>query len=60
MILGIRGPQNQMIKFNTLADTPVIQEDGDQDGVYQTNKDKYLNCNLLYIQLFGYVHRYVV
>ena len=32
------GPQNQMMKLNTLADTPVIQEDRDQDGFYQPNK----------------------
>ena len=46
--IGI-GPQNQMMKLNTLEETPVIQEDKDQDGVYQTNKDKYLNCHFLYI-----------
>ena len=59
MILRIRGPQNQTMKLNTLAETPVIQKDKDQDGFYQTNKDKYLNCHFLYIQLFGCVHRYV-
>ena len=42
-------PQNQTMKLNTLVETPVIQEDIDQDGVYQTNKDKYLNFHFLYI-----------
>ena len=28
-------PQNQTMKLNTLAETPVIQEDRDQDGVYK-------------------------
>ena len=42
-------PQNQTMKLNTLAKTPIIQEDKDQDGVYQTNKVKYLNCHFLYI-----------
>ena len=32
------GPQNQTMKLNTLVETPIIQEDRDQDGVYQTNK----------------------
>ena len=49
MILGIRGPKNQRMKLNTLTKTPVIQKDKDQDGFYQTNKDKYLNCHFLYI-----------
>ena len=53
------GPQNQMMKLNTLAETPIIQEDRDQDGVYQPNKDMYLNFHFLYIQLLIYVHRYV-
>ena len=43
------GPQNQKMKLNTLAETLVIQEDRYQDGVYQTNKDKYFNCHFLYI-----------
>ena len=42
-------PQNQAMKLNTLEKTPVIQEDRDQDGFYQTNKDKYLNCHFLYM-----------
>ena len=36
-------PQNWTMKMNTLEETPLIQEDRDQDGFYQTNKDKYLN-----------------
>ena len=32
------GPHNQMMKLHTLEKTPVIQEDRDQDGLYQTNK----------------------
>ena len=43
------GPRNQTMKLYTLAETPTIQGDKDQDGVYQTNKDKYLNCHFLYI-----------
>ena len=40
---------NQMINLNTLEETPVIQEYRDQCGIYQTKKDKNLNCHFLYI-----------
>ena len=43
------GPQNQMMKLNTLAETSVVEEYWDQDGFYQTSKSKYLNCHFLYI-----------
>ena len=36
-------------EFEHIGRDSIIQEDKDQDGVYQTNKDKYLNCHFLYI-----------
>ena len=54
------GPHNQMTKLHTLENTPVIQEDRDQDGVCQTNKRKvyelsfpiYLVVQDVYIDMF--------